>query len=92
MQRLTVQLATGATHAVEATTVDLVAWEAHARRCKLPLTHESPDFPRITHVAFLAYSAGRRAGLWADPFDSWLEMVADLSPADDPAESGAVGN
>lgn len=60
---------------------DMVQWESHARTNKIPLDMKSSDFPRITHVTYLAYSCGRRAGHWPKEmkFSEFLQGFEDIN-------------
>ena len=74
----------GQTVTVEPIAADFVAWERYARNAKIPLAADSENFPKITHIAFLAYAAGKRTGAWSQPFEAWLDTFeAAEAEADD---------
>lgn len=87
MGRVTVTVG-GQTTVVQPIAADMVQWERYARNNKIPLALDSPDFPRITHIAFLAYAAGKRAGEWSQPFDSWLEAFEAVEADSDADAEG----
>jgi hypothetical protein len=78
----------GKRFSVTPNTGDMVAWETHARAGRIPMDMHAKDFPRITHVSFLAYSAGKRARLWEGTFSDFLAGLDEVGPeeADDDAE------
>lgn len=84
MKAITV-VAGGQTVEVEPIAADMVAWERYARNTKIPLAMDAVDFPRITHIAYLAYAAGRRNGHWSQPFEAWLDTFesAEAEAEDD---------
>lgn len=85
--------AKGKTVTVRPTAADMVAWEKYARANKLPMSQEqAQDFPRITHVAFLAYNAGLRAGLWNGTanFTDWLDSFEGIEAQEGAAEDNPL--